>query len=168
MHPSRCQIHGSGSSLGPVNFRFPKRFSLAWWAWAGSCGTGVGLAAVALFWKLGYVPNADVFFWGLVSVVLGDLITVVAFESLAPTEITVGPGEKEEKHSELIVTATVVSGFAGATTGYVNVKGESWAANLTAGDPGSVVPGSNVRVTGREGLTLQVTGGENTSPPTRC
>lgn len=151
-----------------MNIRLPKRFSLAWWVWAGSCGTGVGFAAIALFWKLGYVPDADVFFWGLVSIVLGDLVTVVAFESLAPTEITVGPGEKEEKHSELTLTATVVSGFAGATTGYVNVKGESWAARLAAGNPDAVVPGSNVRVAGREGLTLQVVGSENNSPATRC
>lgn len=129
---------------------------MAWWVWAGSCGTGLGLAAVALLWILGYISDADVLVWCLVSIVLGDVVTVVAFEYLAPTEITVSPGEKEERHSELRLTATVVSGFAGATTGYVNVKGESWAARLAAGSPDTVVPGSNVRIAGRDGLTLRV------------
>jgi membrane protein implicated in regulation of membrane protease activity len=139
-----------------MNIQLPERFSIAWWVWAGSVGTGLGLVAVAVLWMLGYITDTDVFVWCLVSIVLGDVVTVVAFEYLAPTEIVVSPGEKEERYSELTLTATVVSGFAGATTGYVNVKGESWAARLASGNPDTIVPGSSVRIEGRDGLTLRV------------
>jgi membrane-bound ClpP family serine protease len=144
-----------------MKVQLPKRFSIAWWVWAGSFGTGLGFLAAALLWKLGYVSGSDIVAWCLVSVLLGDVITVVAFEYLAPTEIVVRPGEREEKHSDLTLTATVVSGFGGATAGYVDVKGESWAAHLVSGDPDAIVPGSNVKIAGRDGLTLRIVGMED-------
>ena len=144
-----------------MKFQLPKRFSLNWWVWAGSFGTGLGFLAVALLWKLGYIPGSDIVVWCVVSVLLGDVVTVVAFEYLAPTEIVVRPGEREQKHSDLTLTATVVSGFAGETTGYVDVKGESWAACLASGNPDAIVPGSDVRIAGRDGLTLRIVGMED-------
>ena len=140
-----------------MKFHLPKRFSIAWWVWAGSFGTGLGFLAVGLLWKLGYVPSSDIVVWCLVSILLGDVVTVVAFEYLAPTAIVVRPGEREEKHSDLTLTATVMSGFAGETTGYVDVKGESWAARLASGNPDAIVPGSRVKIAGRDGLTLRIT-----------
>lgn len=123
-----------------------------------SWGSVLGLATIALLWQLGYLSPTHLVIWSLLAILFGDIVTAIAFESLAPTEITLGPGEKFERDSELNLTATVVSGFAGTRTGYVRVNGESWAARLAEGEPQSVAPGRRVSITGRDGLTLTIVG----------
>jgi len=136
--------------------RFPKRFTTNWWIAVTSIGSALGLAAVALLWRLGYLSSNHLVVWGLLAVVVGDLVAAAALESIAPTEITLEPGERTEKNAESALSAKVVSGFAGAKTGYVTVKGESWAAQLVGGDPRTVTAGDIVKIAGRNGLTLKV------------
>lgn len=139
--------------------RFPKRFTTNWWIAVTSIGSALGLAAVALLWKLGYLSSGHLVVWGIFAIVLGDLVAAVALESIAPTAITLEPGERADRTADSTLTAKVVSGFAGAKTGYVTVKGESWAAQLVGGDPCAVMAGDVVKVAGRNGLTLKVVAG---------
>jgi membrane-bound ClpP family serine protease len=85
-----------------------------------------------------------------------DFAIAASMESVAPTRLHVGPGEKVLKSDMPAEQATVISGFDASARGKVSVRGETWMATRLAGDSGTLSEGMRVRVVDRNGLELVV------------
>ncbi len=121
-------------------------------AGATVCG---GAVAVYLY-ATDRLTGVNLFWAYLIASFVGDLFLAIAFEIVAPTEITVGPGERQRKDSPLREKAKVVSGFSGSNRGKVMVRGEIWAARCITPDTEVLEKGEELEIMGREGLTLLV------------
>ena len=86
----------------------------------------------------------------------GDLIMAFAMEAVAPTKVSIGPGEKVLNSDMPTESAIVVAGFGASPEGRVEVRGETWQATCSAEETGSLEKGALVRVIDRKGLTLVV------------
>ena len=89
---------------------------------------------------------------------VGDLALALSFEAIAPTRVIIGPGDRVQRGSAVKETASIISGFENSAEGKVTVRGEIWAARCVSADSYSLAVGENVRVLGREGLTLLIAG----------
>jgi membrane protein implicated in regulation of membrane protease activity len=83
----------------------------------------------------------------LAIVVAGDIVTLIAMQRLAPTRITVGPGEGPEARGKALTDFE-------SGSGRVSLRGESWEAHCDCAEP--IRAGTTVRVIARSGLTLRV------------
>jgi len=77
-------------------------------------------------------------------------------QAVAPTRVTIGPGEKQFDADKLKKLATVVSGFSDSDIGKVRIRGEIWSARLVPNDGAHVRTGNSVMVVDRDGLILLV------------
>ena len=84
----------------------------------------------------------------LALVALGDLATAGLMQRFAPTRVNLAVADAGADG------ATVVRGFDHAERGVVRVRGEFWQARCAHGQ--QLKPGDSVRITGRDGLILQV------------
>ena len=84
----------------------------------------------------------------LVIIILGDLITVILMQRLAPTRIIFSAGEAGELFGK------AVAGFGKESYGYIIIRGEQWAARIK--EQQLIEPGDRVQVVSRGGLTLLV------------
>lgn len=119
--------------------------------------------ATALFGLIGWIVLKDLFyehvflfivFYSLF-VVLGDGLTALAAEKIAPTHIHIGPGERSSKHHLTTETAVAASNFDDEGRGRVMVRSEIWRAEL-ANDEDQISKQDTLRIVGRDGLTLLV------------
>lgn len=136
----------------------PPRYSQAWWAVMGATTGVVGVAAAIFLWKQVDLQVGWLLLFWAAAVLVSDLITALGMEATAPSRVTIGPGDRRFDADEPVEVATVVSGFEGADSGMVAVRGETWTARQSAKDTTPLKPGSEVRVEAREGLTLTVSG----------
>ena len=86
---------------------------------------------------------------------LGDVLVALGMQKVAPTKISIGPGERATRDDLPAETATVVAHFDG-DSGRVSVRGETWNARTDDRPNGPVRRGDVVRVLRRDGLTLVV------------
>jgi membrane protein implicated in regulation of membrane protease activity len=77
-------------------------------------------------------------------------------EAIAPTKVSIGPGEKHLDSDPASETATIMSGFDSISYGQVSVRGETWRAIRAPDDTGNLTTGMSVNVVDRDGLTLVV------------
>ena len=84
----------------------------------------------------------------LVIIILGDLITVILMQRLAPTRIIFSAGEAGELFGK------AVAGFGKEPCGHVAIYGEQWAARIRGQQ--HIEPGDRIQVVSRSGLTLLV------------
>lgn len=133
-----------------------KRFSLAWWLVILPTSVTVGgslilLTSVFTDWSL-FVRLAV----AALATAFADLAIAAWMESIAPTRVHVGPGEKYLVSDPATERAMVISGFDSAPHGYVSIRGETWRAIRAPGDADALTAGMLVSVVDRDGLTLIV------------
>jgi len=134
----------------------PARFSREWWALIVSVGFTCGAVSVLVLFLAGVLSSSSYFWAFVIGGAVGDIVMALVFEAVAPTHVTVGPGERLRSDSPLHERGRVVSDFTSDGMGKVRVRGEVWAARCLSVRGGSFVPGQEVRIAGREGLTLIV------------
>jgi len=124
------------------------RFSLPWWlVMAGMTGS-LGTISAATLWWFDLLHDWQAILMAAGVIITGDILAAIGMAMVAPTRITLNPGEKQA------AVAEVLSAFKNGS-GRVRVQGESWRARLHE-DKGQLPVGSQVRVRGREGLVLIV------------
>lgn len=133
-----------------------KRYSFTWWLVILPTSVTVGgstilLASVFTEWSLLVILAVAV-----VATSLADLGIAALMEAVAPTRVTIGPGEKYLVSDPTSESGTVVSGFDSGPHGQVLIRGETWRAIRAPGESGPLGPGMSVTVVDREGLTLIV------------
>ena len=84
----------------------------------------------------------------LVIIVVGDLVTVLLMQRLAPTRIIFSAGNAGKLFGK------AVAGFGKEPYGYIVIRGEQWAARIRGQQ--LIEPGDRVQVVSRGGLTLLV------------
>ena len=130
--------------------------SLEWWF--------LMAIATGLFALLGWVLLKDLYYEHLLLfavsytlfVVLGDGLTALAAEKFAPTDIHIGPGERLSKNDVTSETAVAAADFDGRGCGRVVVRSEVWRARIAVTSASPVRELDELRVVGRDGLTLLV------------
>lgn len=139
-----------------MRFVVPSRFSRRWWLIIGATTLIIGAAAfLILRFGAGLGLGQLVLYWLIITFV-GDVITAMSMEAVAPTRVTIGPGDRQFDADRLAELAVVVSAFDDAGHGRVRVRGETWRARQAADDQASLKSGTEVRVVERDGLTLVV------------
>lgn len=137
----------------------PARFSTAWWAWIASTGFTCGAVVVVVLYLTGELADIQYIWAFVIGATVGDLVLALCFEAVAPTHVTVGPGERIRNDSPLQHRAKVVSEFSADGTGKVSVRGEVWNARCTSLSAEGLSPGQQVSIIGRDGLTLLIDDG---------
>lgn len=134
-----------------------KRYSFAWWLVILPTSVTVGGSLIlltslftdwTLFVRLAVAALATGF---------ADLAIAAWMESIAPTRVHVGPGEKYLVTDPASERAMIISGFDSVPHGHVSIRGEIWRAIRAPGDTGALTAGMLVSVVDRDGLTLIVT-----------
>ena len=139
-----------------MNFVVPRRFSPRWWLVIGAATLIVGAAAfLILRFGTGLGITQMIVFWLIITFV-GDVITAASMEAVAPTRVTIGPGDRRLDADAPEERAVVVSVFDDSGHGKVRVRGEIWRARQAAEDRTRPQAGERVRVVDRDGLTLIV------------
>ena len=90
---------------------------------------------------------------------VGDVLVALGMQKVAPTKVSIGPGERETCDDLPAETATALAHFDG-DAGRVSVRGETWNARSESGSERSIRRGDLVCVKGRDGLTLVVSPAE--------
>lgn len=132
------------------------RFSRPWWITLAFSSVTVATVGYLVLGQLtDWTPTVRIFaVLGLTTVV--DFTTAKWMESIAPTRVDIGPGEKALITDESAEIGRVVSGFEATRQGMVLIRGEIWRARQKEKDPDPLRIGNPVRVHGRSGLTLIV------------
>lgn len=133
-----------------------KRYSILWWWLILPTSLVVG---VPVFLLTGHFTGLE--FMGRFAVAIAatfaaDFAIAAAMESVAPTRLNIGPGEKALRSDIPAEQATVISGFDTSPRGKVSVRGETWLATRLGGDSAALSEGMLVRVVDRKGLELVV------------
>jgi membrane protein implicated in regulation of membrane protease activity len=134
-----------------------KRYSFTWWLVILPTSVTVGGTTILLTSSLtdwGVMARVAV---AVVSTFLADLAIAASMEAIAPTKVSIGPGEKHLDSDLASEKATVMSGFDSISYGQVLVRGETWRAIRAPGDTGILTTGMSVNVVDRDGLTLVIT-----------
>lgn len=140
-----------------MGFQVPRRFTPEWWLWLASGGFTFGFLTYLVLFSLGVFTNPLILIGvALVGSVVGDLLMAASFEVIAPTKITLGPGERVRKDQAVKELATIESGFRNSAIGTVRVRGEFWSARNASGADVSLDAGDKVQVLDREGLVLLI------------
>lgn len=139
-----------------MNLAMPIRFSRRWWLFIGATTLVIGVAAflVLRYWTALSLEQL-ILYWLIITFV-GDVITAISMEAVAPTRVTIGPGDRRFDTDSPAEMAVVVVGFDDTGKGRVRVRGETWRARQAENDRASLDSGAVVRVVARDGLTLVV------------
>jgi len=133
-----------------------KRYSFTWWLVILPTSVTFGGTAILLtsnFTDWGAMGLVSV---AVVSTFLADLAIAASMEAIAPTKVSIGPGEKYLESDLASEKAIIMSGFDSVSHGQVSVRGETWRAIRAPEDTGTLTKGMSVNVVDRDGLTLVV------------
>jgi len=137
--------------------RGPQRFSAEWWIWLSGGGLAAGVVTAAGLYLNGIVTEPlPLLLVALAGSVAGDVVLALALERIAPTAITLSPGERERHDHDIDASGVVISGFGDTNRGRVRVGGETWAARSANDAVRELGVGDIVKVVARDGLTLLV------------
>ena len=133
-----------------------KRYSTAWWLAIVPTTAVVG---VPIFFVLSNQTD-----WGVpgrVALALAcafavDLAIAAWMERIAPTRVSIAPGERLTVADVAMEEAIVIDGFDASAEGRVSVRGETWAAIRSPDDTADIAAGMTVSVVDRDGLSLVV------------
>ncbi len=143
---------------GIMRCTVPKRFSLQWWSWLASGALVFSVCSGLFLYQQGSITGINFILLVVAVSFVGDLALALSFEAMAPTRVIIGPGDRVKRGSAVKETASIISGFENGAVGKVIVRGEIWTARCVSEDSCSLAVGENVRVLGREGLTLLISG----------
>ncbi len=133
-----------------------RRYSLAWWSAILPTSLIAGAAAFLVLRQFFNLDLIDSIVGAAFVALLIDLAIAAWMEKIAPTRVTVGPGEKRARSDEDAERATVIGGFGASAHGRVRVRGEIWPAIRRPQESGKLSIGAVVRVVDRIGLRLVV------------
>ena len=133
-----------------------KRYSFTWWLVILPTSVTVGGTTILLTSNLTDWSVMTLVAVAVVLTFLADLAIAASMEAIAPTKISIGPGEKHLDSDLASEKATVMSGFDATSHGQVSVRGETWRAVRVPDDTGTLTTGMSVNVVDRDGLTLVV------------
>ena len=133
-----------------------KRYSFTWWLVILPTSVTVGGTTIFLASNLTDWSVMTLVAVAAVLTFLTDLAIAASMEAIAPTKISIGPGEKHLDSDLASEKATVMSGFDANSHGQVSVRGETWRAIRVPDDTGALTTGMSVNVVDRDGLTLVV------------
>ena len=133
-----------------------RRYSLLWWLVV--LPTSV-VAGGSTFLLAGLLTE-----WGLIErlvaalalTIAADVAIAMAIQAVAPTNVSIGPGERALDSELPAETARVLSGFESSCEGRVLVRGETWQATRAPDDEARLAKGMDVSIVGRDGLMLLV------------
>ncbi|MEM7501247.1 MAG: NfeD family protein [Pseudomonadota bacterium] len=133
-----------------------KPHSFLWWLAVIPTSVAVG---VPTFFVLGLHTEWGAWervFAAFVCTAVVELAIVAWIQRAAPTEVRVGPGERDTVNDAAVDEAVVLSGFDDSRHGRVAVRGETWRAVRDERDEGDITLGSVVNVVDRVGLSLVI------------
>ena len=132
-----------------------QRFSRLWWASILLSSVVTGGGSFALLSLLTGLPVETIVKVSVASILLGDIALALLMESVSPTRVLLGPGDRRSRTDPLLETGTVIGAFENGS-GCVSIRGERWRAMQASGCEQRLEPGARVRVLERQGLTLIV------------
>ena len=132
-----------------------QRYSRLWWASILLSSVVTGGGSFALLSLLTELPVATAIKISVALILLGDIVLALIMESLSPTHVMLGPGDRTNRSEPLAEIGTVISDFEDGP-GYVAIRGEQWRAQQSSDCTERLEAGSPVRVLERQGLTLIV------------
>lgn len=138
-----------------MSFAMPLRFSRRWWLVIGVATLIVGAAAYLVLQHWTALSLEQLILYWLVITLAGDVVTAISMEAVAPTRVTIGPGDRQFAADDPVERAVVV-GFDADGRGRVRIRGETWRARQADDDHASLESGAEVKVVARDGLTLVV------------
>jgi membrane protein implicated in regulation of membrane protease activity len=118
----------------------------------------ISIAAFALLHKLTDWGQPLIVVAAVLIGFVGDIVTALSMQAVAPTKVDIGPGEKSFSADSPSERAVVVSGFDDSGDGKVSIRGETWRAVHLSDISGPLTKGTTVEVVGRTGLTLEIRG----------
>ncbi len=132
-----------------------QRYSKYWWAaiLLSSAVTGGGTFVLLLL--LTDFSVATVLKISVALVLIGDFVLAIIMQTISPTRVEIGPGERWHT-GELPKDIGVVKKRFENGRGRVTIRGETWNARQTADTDMQLEVGEAVRIVEREGLTLVV------------
>jgi membrane protein implicated in regulation of membrane protease activity len=133
-----------------------KRYSFTWWLVILPTSVTVGGTTILLASNLTDWSVMVLVAVAAVSTLIADLAIAASMEAIAPTKVSIGPGEKHLDSDLASEKATIMSGFDSISHGHVSVRGETWQAIRAPDDTGTLTTGMSVNVVDRDGLTLVV------------
>lgn len=133
-----------------------KRYSLMWWSVVLPTSVVVGgttflFAGILSDWGIAERVAA-----ALVLTFVADLSIAAWIQTVAPTRVNIGPGEKMVNSELPSEKAKIIGGFDCSSHGRVSVRGETWRATRAPDDSVGLSVGMDVKVVARDGLTLVI------------
>ena len=132
-----------------------KRYSRLWWASILLSSVVTGGGSLLLITMLTDLPLETTVKVSAVLVLLGDIVLALWMETISPTRILIGPGDRRLRGDAPRELGTVIGDFENGS-GNVSVRGECWQAIQDPGCKRRLKAESQVRVLERRGLTLVV------------
>ena len=132
-----------------------RRYSGLWWASILLSSVVTGGGSFVLLNLLTGLSIEAIIVASVALIVVGDILLVFIVESISPTRVVLGPGERRHRNDTPDLRGTVVGDFENGS-GSVSIRGEQWLARQSAGCSAPLAAGSPVRVLERNGLTLVV------------
>ena len=140
------------------SFPVPERYSPEWWAWIASATTVFTVVSFAGLYYFGIFEGLYTLIGTAVAIsIVGDIVVAYSFEAIAPSKISLAPGERARHDEEVSTAGTVESGFSESDEGRVIVRGELWRARHFEARVVNLSHGQEIRIVGRDGLTLLIT-----------
>ncbi|MGI9260178.1 MAG: NfeD family protein [Gammaproteobacteria bacterium] len=138
-------------------FEVPERYSPEWWAWIASATTFFTVVSFGGLYYFGIFDGLYTLIGTAVAIsILGDIVVAYAFEAIAPSKISLAPGERHRHDEEVSASGIVESGFSASDEGRVMVRGELWRARHFEERVITLAQGEEIRIVGRDGLTLLI------------
>ncbi len=138
-------------------FLVPERYSPEWWTWIASATTLFAGVSFGGLYYFGIFEGLYTLIGAVVVIsIAGDIVVAYSFEAIAPSRISLAPGERARHDEEISSLGTVESGFDSEATGKITVRGEHWSARHFQGLVVDLKPGTEIRIVGRDGLTLLI------------
>ena len=132
-----------------------KKYSRLWWASLLLSSVVTGGGSLLLITILTDLPLETAIKVSAALVLAGDIVLALWMQTVSPTHILVGPGDRRLKDDAPRELGTVIDDFENGS-GNVSIRGECWQAIQGPGCNRPLKAESRVRVLERRGLTLVV------------
>lgn len=132
-----------------------QRYTRLWWTSILLSSVVTGGGSFVLLSLTTGLPIGTLIVISVILILVGDIVLALVMDSVSPTRIKLGPGERWHNAEMPAELGTVIGNFEDRR-GKVSIRGETWRARQTADYGGRLEAGAVVRVIEREGLTLVV------------
>lgn len=134
-----------------------QRYSRIWWLSILLSSAVTGGGSFVLLTLLTALPIEKTLLISALLMLAGDVVLALSMEAIAPTHVKVGPGDRRLDAELPSEPAVALTDFDKSGRGQVSARGETWQAQLLAGDGDRIAAGDRVQIVCRDALTLIVT-----------